>query len=80
MRYVKNDNKCFRFAMGSFFQSAEVYRGNAEVGSYHVLRYTVVNIGEDLCNGGVSLGWGERVKVFDAVILINVIVLRHQPA
>ena len=77
MRYAKNDNKCLRFAMSRFFQSAEVYWGNAEVRCYHVLRYTIVNIGEYICDGRVSLGWGMGVKVLDAVILVYVVVLRH---
>lgn len=80
MRYAKNDNKCLRFAMGSFFQSAEVHWGNAEVRCYHVLWHTVMNIGENLCDRCVSLGRGERVEVFDAMILVNVVVLCYQPA
>ncbi len=77
MRYAKNDNKCLRFAMSRFFQAAEVHWGNAEVGGYHVLRHTIVNIREYICDGRVSLGWGVGVKILDAVILVNVVVLRH---
>ena len=78
-RLAFNDNKCLCFLKSRFFQPAEVYWRNAQIGSNHVLRRPVMDVWKNFGEGIVSLLRRSGVEVFDAVVLIDEVKFGNQP-
>ena len=60
-----------------FFNSAQVDGRNSQVGGNHMLRDTVMDIGEDFIHKLISLQGGKCIQVLDASIQVSEVIFRY---
>ena len=63
-----------------FFDSTQVDGRDSQVGGDHMLRDTIMDIGEDFIHELIPLQGGKCIQVLNAPIQIREVIFRYQPS